>query len=125
VPPGWEHPRNEHGRHIPLFDSNESYDHLGEQPENAAGQPPFMPRWSPEEATSYQVYENITEGTPVSPVFDSLDGMRDWLVDQGYSRRAAEAFCRRGRVPTFMAVEGEIYPDIESAALEPDDEQPS
>lgn len=125
MPPGWEHPRNEHGRHIPLFESDASaYGQLGEDPPDAAGQPLVMPGWAPEEATCYQVYENVTEGTPVSPVFDSLDGMRDWLADQGYSRRAAEGFFRRGRVPTLVVADGEIYFDIESAALEPDDEQP-
>jgi hypothetical protein len=125
VPPGWEHPRDEHGRPIPLFDSNtDPHEQIDEELPGAADRLPAMPRWAPQEATCYQVYENVTEGAPVSPVFDSLDGVRGWLVDHGYSRRAAEGFCRRGQAPTLVFGEGTVYRDIESAALPPEEEQP-
>jgi hypothetical protein len=125
VPPGWQHPRDEHGRHIPLFDRNaDPHEQSDEELPGVAGRLAAMPRWAPEEATCYQVYEDVTEGTPVSPVFDSLDGVRGWLVDQGYSRRAVEGFCRRGQAPTLVVADGEVYPDIESGALLPDEEQP-
>jgi hypothetical protein len=124
VPPGWEHPRDGHGRHIPLFDRNpDPQEAIDEELPDVADRVPAMPGWAPEEASCYQVYENVTEGTPVSPVFDSLDGVRDWLVDQGYSQRAAEGFCRHGQAPTLVLGEGAVYPDIESAALLPDDEE--
>jgi len=130
VPPGWEHPRDERGSYIPLFDRSAGT--LGqidqELPEEllAADPPPVMPGWAPEEAPCYQIYENVTEGTPVSPVFDSMDRMRDWLVGQGYTRRAAEGFCRHGRAPSLVVADGQVYLDIESAALlpDPDEEQP-
>jgi len=125
VPPGWEHPRDEHGRHIPLFDLNaDPHEEFDEELPGTAGRLPAMPRWAAEEATCYQVYENVTEGTPVSPVFDSLDDMRGWLVDQCYSHRAAEGFCRCGRAPTLVLRDGTVYPDVESAAVPPDEEQP-
>jgi hypothetical protein len=53
-----------------------------------------------------------------------MEGVRDWLVDQGYSRRAAEGFCRHGRVPTLVLGHGTVHHNIESAALLPDQEQP-
>jgi len=125
VPPGWEHPRDEQGRHIPLFDPTaDPHEQIDEEPLGATDRLPAMPRSAPEEATCYQVYEDATEGTPVSPVFDSLDGVRDWLVGQGYSRRAAEGFCRRGQVPTLLLGGGMVYRNIESAALLPDEEKP-
>lgn len=124
VPPGWEHPRDERGRHIPLFDLNAAPHGEIDEELPGADRLPAMPRCAPEEATCYQVYENVTEGTPVSPVFDSVDGVRDWLVDKGYSRRAAEGFCRHGQAPTLVLRDGTVYPDIESAALPPDADQP-
>ncbi len=127
VPPGWEHPRDEQGSYIPQFDRGAGTPGQIDQelPEELlATEPlPVMPGWAPEEAPCYQIYENVTEGTPVSPVFASIDGVRDWLVGQGYSRRAAEGFCRRGRAPSLVVADGQVYLDIESAALLPDEEQ--
>lgn len=35
------------------------------------------------EATWYQVYETVTEGTPVTPPFETLAELVDWLVEKG------------------------------------------
>jgi hypothetical protein len=43
----------------------------------------YMPEWSPEEATHYQLYENVSHGTPISPVMPSLEEMARWLADVG------------------------------------------
>lgn len=56
-----------------------------------------------------QVYETVTEGTPVSPVFASPEEMVEWLVapggrDQGYPREAAEAFAKGGWAPSMVVV---------------------
>jgi hypothetical protein len=54
---------------------------------------PFrMRHWTPEEATAYQVYETVSEGTPISPVFKTEDDLRDWLITEGYEPAAAERF---------------------------------
>lgn len=64
----------------------------------------MRPDWEAEGivADHYQVYETVTEGSPVSPVFASLDGVRDWLVEQGYSADAARGFIGAGSAPSFM-----------------------
>lgn len=36
--------------------------------------------WSKEEATAFQLYETVTEGTPVSPVFATAEELEQWLV---------------------------------------------
>jgi hypothetical protein len=59
-------------------------------------------KWTVEEATHYQIYETVTEGTPVSPVFATLDELVEWCVAQGYSRHAAENFAKQGWVPSMM-----------------------
>lgn len=84
------------------------------------GMPPdkqyYHPEWG-DTATAYQVYENVTEGTPVSPVFKTQGAMRNWLADQGYSSDAVDVFLEKGYAPTGMVVVGvsrkpRIYRDI-------------
>ena len=71
-----------------------------------AGNPPnpefYRPAWKPEEMTCYQIYETVSEGTPVSPVFETLDQMRDWLIEQGYSEAVANGFVKDGWVPSMI-----------------------
>lgn len=83
-------------------------------------------KWTTEEATCYQIYETVTEGTPVSPVFASLDELAEWCVAQGYSRHAAEQFAKQGWVPSMMVDTGRgiIAQGIEVAGMF-SDEQPS
>lgn len=66
--------------------------------------------FSPEEATHYQMYETVTEGTPVSPVFASLDELEVWLVqDYGYSEAGAKAFCKMGYIPSGIGIPGQGF----------------
>ncbi len=74
-------------------------------------------RYSAAEAVCCQVYETVSEGTPVSPVFDSLDALTDWLVAQGYSRPAAEAFAREGWASSMVLTSGARSPLMDIHAL--------
>lgn len=80
-------------------------------------------KWTPGEATAYQIYETVSEGTPKSPVFLTLDDMKAWLIEQGYSREAAEGFTRMGFVPSGVMVGGKFYNDIEAAGIPDGKEQ--
>lgn len=81
-------------------------------------------KWTPEEATCYQVYETVTEGTPVTPVFETQEALIEYLVEHGdfwgqkrreggYSRTAAESFVKSGSVPSMIIAGGKIYSGIE------------
>lgn len=49
----------------------------------------YSPIWTPEQATAWQVYEEETEGTPISKVYPDLDTMaREIAAEQGYSFEA-------------------------------------
>ncbi len=52
-----------------------------------SGNPPdedyYRPKWSPEEATHYQVYETVSEGTPVTPPFAAKELLIEYLVQHG------------------------------------------
>ena len=66
------------------------------------------PKWNAEEATAWVVYENVSEGTPITPVFGTRDELVNYLVDIGNewdgpcSRKAAEAFVSGGYAPSMI-----------------------
>jgi len=89
------------------------------------GMPPdkdyYRPEWKPEEMTWFQVYETVSEGTPVTPPFATKEELVDYLVangdfwdqrrgDGGWSRDNAESFVGLGYAPSLVVntVTGEI-----------------
>lgn len=46
----------------------------------------YMPEWTEVEATHWMMYEDTTEGTPISPAFETLEELARWLTDSGASR---------------------------------------
>ena len=129
VPVNWEHPRDVFGQLQPLYDrayedaakewlarfmAYRPEDHNGEYYWDYAGPPPdkhyYRPAWTEAEATHFQVYETVTEGTPVSPVLPTRETVAEWLQRpgkyQGYRKAAAEAFARDGWAPSGVLVPG-------------------
>lgn len=53
----------------------------GERPEEKD----YMPDWAESERTHIQMYEDCTEGTPISPVMDTPEKLARWLADNGAS----------------------------------------
>lgn len=86
--------------------------------------------WSEEEPPAgdgYQVWETVSEGSPITPVLPTAEAMIEWLVangdgwDRPVSREAAEKFVRgSGWVPSTVMVGGTITTGIESAKLQGD-----
>ncbi|MBX9695688.1 MAG: hypothetical protein K2Z81_25110 [Cyanobacteria bacterium] len=124
VKANWEHPKDKFGNYIPLCGlsfreratdwmngaikwATRTHEDIIEDPSLSeshpfywqyAGGPPepesCMPDFT-EECTHYQVYENGSEGTPISPVFATAEVCVAWLVAQGDSEAAAQAFVER------------------------------
>ena len=126
VPKNWKHPVDAEGHCIPLYD--QSYEEalaeweaerleFEQDPEPGHtfiewhGEAPdaeyYRPRWE-EEPTHYQIYENVSEGTPTSPVFASLKQMEAWLLREGYSVKAASGFVKDGWAPSFVIANGVV-----------------
>ena len=142
VPEGWEHPRNDDGRYMPLFDEpladamgdwldnweawqRGEAEYQGTQRDYASfvgwhGQSPdpdyYRPAWDAE-PTCYQVYETVSEGTPVSPVFATTGELIDWLVDEGHTRESAERFVEVGSAPSFVVVGNTLLKGIDALNL--------
>lgn len=45
----------------------------------------YMPEWGPGQANMLMMYENTSEGTPISPAFDTPEELARWLADNGAS----------------------------------------
>ena len=104
VPPGFKHPGAERGNPIPGA-------HLE-----------ILYRLDAAKRTAYQVYENVSEGTPVSPVFESVEALQDWLIRQGYSKTATQAFVAEGHAPSFVVTgPAEVWRSIEGLKKKTDE----
>jgi len=62
VPKDWKHPKRDDGSYEPLCDN-------------------YMPDWPEEERTHYIMYEDVSEGTPISPAFETPEQLARWLAD--------------------------------------------
>jgi hypothetical protein len=71
-------------------------------------------KWTEVEATHYQVYETVSEGTPVTPHFATKEELVEYLVkhgdfwDQqrghgGWTRANAESFVERAWAPSLIS----------------------
>ncbi len=59
--------------------------------------------WTPEQACCFQFYENVSERTPLSPVFEKIEDLQIWLIqNEGYSEETAKRFCESGYAPSFI-----------------------
>lgn len=45
----------------------------------------YMPEWSDQQKTHLMMYENTSEGTPISPAFKTPEELARWLADTGAS----------------------------------------
>lgn len=45
----------------------------------------YMPDWPEAERTHYMMYEDTSEGTPISPAFETAEKLARWLTDTGAS----------------------------------------
>ena len=97
VTKNWEHPKDENGNYKPLHEGyaadaeeflemvesdglQEAVDYMG-----CPDKDDYMPDWSEEEKTHLMMYEDTTEGTPISPAFETPEALAKWLAESGAS----------------------------------------
>lgn len=86
----------------------------------------YRPDWPDEERTHFQMYETVSEGTPVSPVFSTPGDVARWCADNGASAcgnetASYEAWLKvaRGRSsPSLVIIPGRGVVDGVQAAHE-------
>jgi hypothetical protein len=84
VPPDWRHPVDEDGAWV----EGAHYQPLDELDDAAK--------------TAFQLYENVGEGSPVSPVFASMDELRGWLAQSGWSEERRQFLLANGFAPVLI-----------------------
>ena len=87
-------------------------------PESSAAYENWKPT-EPPNGDGWQIWETVSEGSPITPVFAAAEELVEHLVQTGTSPEAARAFVRQdGWVPSFVTVGGKMYEGIESAAID-------
>lgn len=95
VPPNWVHPRDDSGEYSPLLDNYAAaledfevdIERLGLKGaiDYWRGGPCsydyMLPDEPPENRTHYMMYESTSEGTPISPPFETPERLAKWLAD--------------------------------------------
>jgi hypothetical protein len=72
-------------------------------------------RTEPPKGEGWQVWETVSEGSPVSPVFATAEELVEHLVGSGHSQAAAENFVKMGWVPSMMTGPGGLRSGIDCA----------
>jgi hypothetical protein len=137
VPENWEHPKDENGYYIPMherFVYNAAEIKEGLREGWLSGDPPYygvavMPQWPDAERTHLQMYEDTTEGTPISPVMDTPENLARWLADNrasAFGRDTATyeqwlATIKRGWAPSAVVINGVFQSGPAAELAEADD----
>ncbi len=92
VPLDWQHPIDEDGDLIPLYgvslaQAHEAIESLKERyPEEDfdaiyedLSEEDCFPEWPADAVMGHCLYEIVTEGRPVSPVYETLDELTEWV----------------------------------------------
>lgn len=98
VPGDWQHPKRDGGQFVPLHDGYESdkaeflkileedgYEEAVGYFGGAPNPEDYMPDWPEAERTHLMMYEDTTEGTPISPAFEKPEDLARWLADNNAS----------------------------------------
>jgi len=65
----------------------------------------------------WQVWEIISEGSPISPVFKTSEDLIEYLIHEGHSRLDAERFVKSGWCLSTVVISGLVLSDIDSCEL--------
>lgn len=79
VSPDWKHPKKENGSYRPLYNRSILADQM-EDGEEPILESDVMPDFG-SSATHFQMYEDTSEGTPISPAFATKKELAKWLAD--------------------------------------------
>lgn len=96
------------------FRSLEFWEWRGDPPDRAYYRP-----WKDEEATWFQLWQTVSEGSPVSPPFATREELAAYLAEHGdywdqrrgeggWGKDAADAFVKVGWAPSLASRDGQI-----------------
>lgn len=82
----------------------------------------YMPNWPDEQRTHFMMYEDTSEGTPISPAFETPEELARWLADNkassfGSSTATYEQWlpiCKGGWAPSMVLSSAGLQSGVES-----------
>lgn len=88
----------------------------------------YMPDWPESERTHLMMYEDTSEGTPISPAFATPEELAQWLADNkasmfGYQSGTYEQWlptCKGGWAPSMVLSSAGLQSGVEFLANDPD-----
>lgn len=105
VPKDWEHPVRADGSYKPLYPGCFMPDAIKEFQDGDRDKAPdpadYMPRWTDAEADHLMMYEDTSEGTPISPAFKTPEELATWLADNKASAFADQTATREEWLDTI------------------------
>lgn len=134
VPEGWQHPMTYDSRlRVPVFvsllqrsmaeDVVEWSTCMEEYDEEECGSVPVPEEYMPT-GEWFQLFETVSEGSPLSPSFETGDELAAWLAEHGdfygteWTAEQAEAMVRVGWAPSLYFDGSEVYESHEIPALQ-------
>ena len=80
----------------------------------------YMPDWPAEHRTHYMMYEDTSEGTPISPAFATPEELARWLADNGASACGSDTatyeqwlkVARGGWAPSMIIANGVVQSGV-------------
>jgi len=140
VIPNWEHPRDDNGRYQPMMDSSykdaigswikehemweqgahpdqkKDYRYYADYGGDAPEAKYYHPDWDEKDMTWYQMYETVSEGTPVTPPFEHEEELVEYLTKHGtfwnptpWRKEQAQKFVGIGWMMSGIMTNGGIY----------------
>lgn len=99
--------------------------HTGRYTDYAGSRPSpddYMPSWPAEQRTHLMMYENTSEGTPLSPAFATPEELARWLADNGASSFGDStatyeqwlAVAKGGWAPSMVIENGRMMSGVEA-----------
>jgi len=109
---------------IKIEDKNLKYSYEewnGEKPDKKN----YMPEWSEKEKTHLQMYEDCTEGMPISPVLETPEELAIWLVDNKISACGKQTatyegwlkVCKGEYAPSIILNDNKIFSGVDGLLL--------
>lgn len=83
----------------------------------------YRPDWKPEDMIWFQLYETVSEGTPLSPPFPTKKALVDWLSNNKdywnhtWTPEQAAAIVEHEWAPSGIMANGKMYTAEESTLL--------
>lgn len=123
VPLNWNHPKDAQGDYLPhhchTLDPETRAEYIDDEGNDdwkeEWADTYLSEEWPADAPMGYALYENVTEGTPITPTFATLAEVADYLVTHGdfwgnrWSRAAADGITQLRWSASFVMTGGQMF----------------